>query len=269
MSALEPVFFMSRRLGAAARRPWLLSLVPVLAMVAAWEVAARAGAVPVLFFPAPSRIFATVVRLAAEGVLAVHLGATVGRTLLGALLGCAPAAFVGLAMGWSPRVRAALDPIVAALHPLPKIALLPLMMVLFGVGETSRVAAVATGAFFPMLLSAAAGVRQISPIHFEVVRSYGGSRRKLFSRVVLPGALPLLLTGLRLSLNLALLIAIAVELVAAEQGLGRLLWIAWETQRTDQLWAGLVVIAALGVGINVSLAVLARRLVLWQRDAAA
>jgi len=246
------------------RHGWMLSVGTVAVALAVWELGVRVGVVYELFFPAPSTILAALGALVSGGELLPNLGATLWRTFCGALFGCVPALLVGLAMGWSARVRAALDPIVAALHPLPKIAVLPLLMVIFGIGETSKVAAIAIGAFFPMLLSAAAGVRQISPLHFEVVRSYGGSRRKVFTRVVLPGALPLVLTGLRLSLNVALLITIAVELVASPNGLGRIIWLAWETLRTEQLYAGLVVIATLGVALNAVLGWMARWLVPWQ-----
>jgi NitT/TauT family transport system permease protein len=238
-------------------------------LLAFWEAGVRLGAVPEFFFPAPSTIVRTLIELTAAGILLPHLGATLARTAAGALLGCLPAAVLGLLMGWSPRVREALDPLVAALHPLPKIAVLPLLMVIFGIGESSRVIAVSIGAFFPMLLATAAGVRQISPQHFEVVRSYGGRPRQVLTKVVLPGALPVMLTGLRLALNVALLITIAVELVTARVGLGHLIWMGWETMRTEHLYAGLVVIALLGVGVNALLGRLAARLVPWQPRGAA
>jgi len=254
---------------AVIRHGWLLPAGTAAALLLSWELGVRAGVVYELFFPAPSTILAAIGALVSGGTLAPNLAATLVRTFSGAVLGCVPALLLGLAMGWSARLRAALDPLVAAVHPLPKIAVLPLLMVIFGIGEASKVAAIAIGAFFPMLLSSAAGVRQISPLHFEVVRSYGGTRRKVFTRVVLPGALPFVLTGLRLSLNVALLITIAVELVASPDGLGRVIWLAWETLRTEQLYAGLVVIAALGILVNLGLGWLARRLAPWQATIAA
>ena len=251
------------------RRGRRISVASVAALLLLWELGARAGVVYELAFPAPTAIAAEVAALMGGIDFWRHLGATLARTSLGAVLGGAPALLAGLAMGWSSRVRAALDPIVAAIHPLPKIAVLPLLMVIFGIGETSKVIAIALGASFPILLNAAAGVRQISPLHFDVVRSYGGSRRKLFTRVVLPGALPFVLTGLRLSLNVALLISIAVELVASPTGLGRLIWLSWETLRVERLYAVLVVLSALGVAINLALGRLARRLAPWQPSIAA
>jgi NitT/TauT family transport system permease protein len=245
-------------------RRWAVPTLAAAALLGAWEAGVRLGVVPAFFFPAPTAVLGTVLGLAADGTLLPHLGATLARTAAGSVLGCLPAALLGLVMGWSSRVREAVDPLVAALHPLPKIALLPLLMVIFGIGETSRVAAVAIGAFFPMLLATVTAVRQISPQHFEVVRTYGASRLQVLTRVVLPGSLPVMLTGLRLALNVALLITIAVELVTARRGLGNLIWMGWETMRTEHLYAGLVVIAGLGVLLNGVLGALSRWLVPWQ-----
>jgi NitT/TauT family transport system permease protein len=169
-------------------------------------------------------------------------------------------------MGASRRLRVIFDPFVAGLHPIPKLALLPLFMIMFGIGETSRVAAVAVASFFPMLINAMAGVRQISPIHFEVARNYGAGRLQILSRVMLPGSLPLVLAGTRLAANIALLITIAVEIAASDTGLGALVWLSWQVLRVEQLYATLFVIAILGVGLSAGLQWLARRLVPWMPE---
>jgi len=228
-----------------------------------WESGSRLGLLNPLLFPAPSTVVATLGRLVASGEIMPHLRATLERLLLGVLIGCVPGCLLGLLMGWSQRLRSALDPVVAALHPLPKIALLPLIMVVFGIGEASKIVTVAVAAFFPMLLNAVAGVLQIDPGLFEAVKSYGGSRRKVFTRVVWPGSLPMVLTGLRISINTGLLITIAVELVAARTGMGTAIWLAWETMRTEEVYAGLVIIAALGVGLSSLLHRVSARLTPW------
>jgi ABC-type nitrate/sulfonate/bicarbonate transport system permease component len=115
-----------------------------------------------------------------------------------------------------------------------------------------------------MLINTAAGVRQIHPIYFEVAENYGARMIQVFARVVLPGSLPLVLSGLRLALNTALLLAIAVELVAAQEGLGAMIWFAWETLRTEELYATLAVAAALGIGFNFVVQRLTTKLVPWQ-----
>jgi len=118
--------------------------------------------------------------------------------------------------------------------------------------------------FFPMLINTMAGVRQISPIYFEVAKNYGASLFKVLTRVVVPGSLPLVLTGTRLALNTALVLTIAVEVVAAQEGLGEMIWFAWQTLRTEELYATLIVIAALGISFNLILQRLTARLVPWQ-----
>ena len=139
----------------------------------------------------------------------------------------------------------------------------------FGIGDGSKVVVIAVSAFFPMLISAMAGVRQISPIHFEVARSCGASRTKILTRVVLPGSLRLLIAGTRLALNTALLLTMAVELVLTQNGLGSMIWMAWQTLRVEQLYASLIVVSALGFLYNALLARLADRLVPWQVERSA
>jgi NitT/TauT family transport system permease protein len=141
------------------------------------------------------------------------------------------------------------DPVVAALHPIPRLAFFPLLIVVFGVGESSKLAAVSLGAFFPMLLNTVAGVRGMNPVHVEVGRNYGATRRQMFTAVLLPGSLPLMLTGLRLASNAAFHSTIGVEMVGSRSGIGSLLWLSWQTFRIDQLYAVLVVIAAIGIGL--------------------
>jgi NitT/TauT family transport system permease protein len=249
---------------AAWRHGGLLAAAGACTSVAAWEALARAGRLPPLFVPAPSAIAATTVALVSSGELPAHIAATLWRVFLGLVLGGVPGAAAGLAMGWSRRLGGLLDPVVAALHPVPKIALLPLLLVVFGIGEASKVVVIAVSAFFPMLINAMAGVRQISPIHFEVARSCGASKVKILTRVVLPGSLPLLIAGARLALNTALLLTVAVELVLTQNGLGSLIWMAWQTLRIEQLYASLFVIGALGLLFNLALERLAERLAPWQ-----
>jgi len=260
-SAQEPV---DTGLKKGLRLEWWLPVTVVVVALAAWEWQARRGGLSRLFFPPPSTIAETLAGLVTSGEITPHLGATLSRVFLGLALGGLPGFLLGLAMGWSRRLRAVVDPFIAAAHPIPKISILPLIMIIFGIGEASKVVTVAVGAFFPLLINTMAGVRQISPIYFEVAENYGARQLKVFTRVVVPGSLPLVLTGVRLALNISLLITIAVELVAAQEGLGEMIWFAWETLRTEELYASLIVIAALGIGLNFLLQRLTARLVPWQ-----
>ncbi len=247
---------------APAWEGWLAALALV-GFGLAWEALARSGRISALFFPPPSRILADLWALAAGGKLWPHLRVSLERLGLGFSLGGLAGWLLGLGMGWSPRLRALVDPFVAALHPIPKIAIFPLLMMIFGLGETPKVIAIAIAAFFPMLINSMAGVRGLNPVYFEVARSYGAGRWLTFRRVALPGSLPLTLAGVRLALNMALVVGVAVELLSAKEGLGVLIWFAWQTLRIEDLYASLVVIGGLGLGLNLLLHALSRRLAPW------
>jgi NitT/TauT family transport system permease protein len=156
------------------------------------------------------------------------------------------------------------DPLIAAAHPVPKVSLLPLVMIIFGMRDISKVIVIGIVCFFPMMINAAAAVREIPPIYFEVAENYGASLRRLLTRVVAPATLPLILNAIRLALNSALTLTLAVELVATRQGLGTLIWLAWETLRTEELYAVITVTAVLGIGINLVLHYVYKTLVPWQ-----
>lgn len=242
------------------------SVTLVLATLAVWELFTRAGWISVLFFPPPSKIFLTLFDLIITGKIFPHLGITLFRLFMGLLIGGIPGLILGLAMGWSPKIRKIFDPIIAALHPLPKIAIFPLIMIIFGLGNASKIAAIAIAAFFPLLINSMAGVRQINPVYFEVTNNYGASLHKTFTRVIVPGSLPMILTGVRLAINVALLITIAVEWVSSKTGLGVLVWFAWQTLRIEELYASLIVIGLLGFLINLGLQLLTAYLAPWQKE---
>ena len=226
--------------------PWVLVLVGL----AAWELSARMEWISPMFYPAPSAILGALGEMVRSGLLAASLGASFTRMLLGFVCGGGVGLLLGLCMGWSRRLRLMLDPLVAIAHPVPRLAMLPLILLLFGIGETSRVLVIAMSCFFPMLLNAIAGVRQIEPVHFEVARNFGANRRQILTHVVLPGSVPSVMVGTRLSLISALKTTLGIELITSDRGLGHLIWFAWETFNPSLLYASLVVIATLGVSMN-------------------
>lgn len=235
-------------------------------LVAVWETLARLSLLPPVLFSSPTAVMGTLLESFRSGEMVRHVTATLLRTIPGLLIGAVPGLLLGLAMGWSVTLRRAVDPILMAVHPIPKIAILPLLMIFLGIGEASRIAVAAVAAFFPMLINTMAGVRQISPLYLEVAENYGASRWKLFTRVVFPGSLPMSLSGLRLAANVTLLVTISAEIVMAEVGLGSLLWLAWETLRVELLYATLVVVSLLGIGLSTSLHALRRTLIPWEPD---
>ncbi len=242
--------------------PWVLFIF----IIGLWEWLAYTDRVRVMFFPAPSKIFTTFVELINNGELQTSLFSTLSRLIVGFSIGGLSGFFIGMMMGWKPILRKMIDPIIAAIHPLPKISILPLIMVFFGIGETSRIIVIAITAFFPILINTMAGVSQIPKIYFDVAHNYGISPFRVFTRVVLPGSLPNVLAGMRIAGNVALTIAIVVEIITANEGLGRMIWISWEIFKMPQLYAVLMVIVFLGFGINYLFDMLHQILIPWHNE---
>ncbi len=242
------------------------SLLVLLLFVSLWEVAARLGWVSPLFFPAPTLIFYTFFTMLASGQLWQHGMASLLRLGAGVLIGAGLGVPLGILMGWSPRLRAVFDPLLAALHPIPKIAIFPIILIIFGIGETSKIVIIAMSAFFPAVINSMTGVRNLDPVYFEVARNYGANRLNTFTRVLLPGSLPMVLSGIRLATNTGLLIGIAVELLGARYGLGVLIWFSWQTLRVEELYATLLAVALLGLLFNSGFKFLSRLVTPWTMD---
>jgi NitT/TauT family transport system permease protein len=231
-----------------------------------WEFSARFGLISILFFPPPSMIAQALFKMIISGRILENLAVSLTRIILGVLLGTVTGVTLGILMGWLPRFRAVFDPLVAALHPIPKIAIFPIIMIIFGIGESAIIVVIAISAFFPAVVNSMTGVTHIDPVYFEVAKNYGANRLKTFTRVLLPGSLPMILSGVRLAFNTGLLITIAVELISAKQGLGVLIWFSWQTLRVEELYATLVVVALLGILFNAGLRRLSRILVPWAQE---
>lgn len=251
------------------RSPALRWVAPALTvgMLAGWEVAAQNGLLPRLFFPAPSAIFAKLVALSEGGELALHVSATLVRMIVALLGGGGFGLLLGMLLGYSASLRAIVDPFIAALHPVPKMSLLPLILLVFGLGFFSKALVVAISAFFPMVINTMAGVQSLDRNFFDVARLHGASRARIFWRVVLPGSLPMTLVGARMALNRALGATIGLELITAQHGLGSMLFFAWQTYRTEELYATIFVIAVLGYFFRRAVQAVAARVVPWQETA--
>ncbi len=224
----------------------LVSMVSPALLVVLWETLVRTHVLDERFFPAPSSIVGTFAGLVSSGELQMHVVASLTRVIFGFVLGAAPGLALGLAMGTSRWVRAALNPIVAATYPIPKSAIVPLLLLIFGLGEGSKVVLVAIGVFYLVLINTMAGVMNIERIYMEAARNFGADRLRFFLTVALPGALPLIFTGLRLGMGIALILVVIAEMVGARNGIGYLIWHAWTIFAVEHMFVGLVVIAVLG-----------------------
>jgi len=224
----------------------VVALLAPLALLALWELLVRTRVLDPRFFPAPTSIVNTFATLAATS-LPGHIGISLSRAAIGFALGALPAILIGVVMGLVPLVRAALQPIIGALFPIPKVAILPLVMLIFGLDERSKWAIIAIGVFFQVLISTAAGVANIDKIYLDVGRNYGAGRLATLWTIALPGALPMIFAGLRLGWGVSLLLLVTAEMVAAKSGLGYLIWQSWQTFAIEEMYVGLVTIAGLGI----------------------
>lgn len=246
------------------QRELILNIVSPLIMLLAWEIAARLGWIDVRFFPAPSKIFATLIKLIETGALWKHLSASMLRLFWGFLFGGIPALLLGIAMGLNRTFRAVLDPIVSATYPIPKSAILPLILLIFGLGEASKIVMVAVGIFYPILINTIAGVLEINKIYFDVSRNFGARGWQVFRTVAFPGALPLIMTGIKLGVGMGLILISLAEMVGAKSGLGYMMWNAWEILSVETMYVGLLVIAALGIVFTLVLTEIERLIVPWK-----
>ncbi len=241
--------------GRAARSREVLeraaALLAPLGLLLFWELLVRSAVLDARFFPAPSSIVGTFYTLVFvvpwQNALPNHLLVSLSRAAVGFLLGAIPAIALGVVMGLVPLVRAALQPIIGALFPIPKVAILPLVMLIFGLGEQSKWAIIAIGVFFQVLIATAAGVANIERIYLDVGRNFGASRLETYWTIALPGALPLIFAGIRLGWGVALLLLVTAEMVSSKSGLGYLIWQSWQTFSVEEMYVGLVTIAALGI----------------------
>ena len=245
-------------------RDRVMSIASPIGLLLVWEIAARMGLIDTRFFPAPSSIFGTFMELVRSGELQANTLASLQRLFWGFLAGGIPALLLGIAMGLSRPLRAIVEPLIAATYPIPKSSILPLALLVFGLGEPSKIFMVAIGVFFPVVINATTGVLGIEKIFLDVGRNYQASRWAMFRPIALPGALPVIMTGVRLGIGMGLVLIAIAEMVGAKSGLGYMIWSAWETFSVEQMYVGLFVIAIIGFVLTVAVNELERMLVPWR-----
>lgn len=247
-------------------RDLLLAILTPILLLACWEFAARGGLLDPRLFTPPTQIIERGAAMIADGELWGHLSATTARLLAGFVIGAALGILAGLAMGvWRP-VRAALGPTFTALYALPKIAILPLLLLIFGLTETPKVLAVAISVFFVVQINTLAGIVQIDARILEAARAYKATGWRLFRYILLPGAIPAIMTGLRVSAGMSVIVITAVEFVASNDGLGYLIWNSWQLFQPQDMYVGLITVSLLGAVLTGLIIVLERALLPWRRS---
>ncbi len=248
------------------QRPWLVTLAFVLACLALWELAAARPGRPE-YLLGPSQIFTELLALTQGGGLAAQVLASLRRALLGFAIGGGLGLLLGLLAGVSRNFRDLFDLTQAFTHPVPKIALFPVVAVVLGFTDISRVLIIAISAFFPAYLNAVNGALGVNPRLFWVARNVGASRWRSFWQVLLPASLPRAVVGLRISLMVSFVLMVATEVVGHSNGLGAALMRAYREGAYGPMYAGIVCTALCGMAANALLAQASRRLLAWQAHA--
>lgn len=252
------------------RRRLLWSVLTPVVLVLVWELASRIGLLDPNFFPAPSSVleesgqYITDETMRAE--LLTNLAQSGSRLGIGFAVGAVAGIVVGLLMGLVPVARYALNVIITATYPLPKLALFPLMIIFFGIGDTSMIALVILGVFFMVCINTMSGVLYSPPIYREVAQAFQLPRTTRLLRVTLPAAIPSVVGGLRLGFGQALIIVVSTEFVNSQDGIGYMIWNSWQVLNVSAMFVGLVIVGVIGWLGSILINAIGRRLVPWQND---
>ena len=242
----------------------VLSVAGLAAFLALWQAAFAMRWVNPVLLPGPVEVARAFADLVASGELAQHLAASLYRIALGFALGAAGGVALGIAVGLSTVARSIGVPGINALFPIPKIAIMPILILWLGIGEAPKVATIALGVFFPMAVSTFGAIDNVPRNLVRMAQSFGVPFLDVVRKVLLPGALPGILSGLRISASIALLLVVAAEMIGADRGIGAFVMQAGNLMQTDRLLAGVAVLSMLGLLIGMGLARLERALLEWR-----
>lgn len=256
-----------RRQTAAAGTAWIGSAT-LATLIAFWFAASHFGWSSPLFLPSPAEVATQFQAVAvdgyAEGTLATHLGSSLWRIGMALAIAIVVGVPLGLSMGLNRWMRGIFSVPIDLYWGLPPLAYLPLLIIWLGIGETSKVLLLTLATFAPVCFSAQAGVRSVPAERIHAALSLGANRPQIFSSIILPSALPEILTGLRIAIGAGLSTLVAAELIAARSGLGYMIMSAANFLATDVVFVGLIVIAALAFSLSAGMRWLERRLVPWK-----
>ncbi|WP_158238231.1 ABC transporter permease [Pollutimonas nitritireducens] len=241
-----------------------LAFLSISIVLVLWSAASHFGLLNATLVPSPLDVARSALVAIRDGTLLHNTTVSIGRVLVGFFLALIIAIPAGMLMSMSRLIQGMTEPLVELLRPIPPIALIPLAILWFGIGEASKVAIIAYGAFFPIFVSTLAGFRDADPVHIGAARTLGANRYEVFRDVVLPTAYPQIVTGARLGMSMAFIVLVAAELIASSAGLGHMINYGRITFRTDEIFVGISTIGILGFALNKGLLVLERRIVRWK-----
>jgi ABC-type nitrate/sulfonate/bicarbonate transport system permease component len=247
-----------------SRQRYLLAIISIVGTLCLWELATAMGWIDEVLLPSPAEVIKTLIASVADGSLLKNVVASLVRVLEGFLLAMIVAVPMGIAMGISRTVFGLFDPLLELLRPIPPIAVIPLTILWFGIGELSKALLIAYGAFFPILVNTMAGFREVERVHVHAAQALGATRYHIFRDVVLRSALPFVIVGARLGMGMAFIVLVAAELIASNAGLGFMINDARYNFRTDQMFVGMACIGTLGFALNMLLLKIEGRLLKWK-----
>ncbi len=249
-------FVVSSRRGAA--------LAAFAVVIAAWQGASQAGWISPIFLPSPQSVVQALYNLIVSGALWQHLAPSLQRIVVGWSLGTVCGLGAGVAIGIWSLSRAIGLPLVSALFPIPKIALLPLLILWLGIGEASKVATIGLGVFFPTAIATFSAIDGVPRNLIRMGQSFNLPPAAVLWKIVLPGALPGILSGFRITASIALILLVSAEMIGAEYGIGAFVLQAGNLMQTDQLLAGVLILSMLGLLIGTALTRLEKWLLRWR-----
>ncbi|WP_425057667.1 hypothetical protein SCACP_21920 [Sporomusa carbonis] len=243
----------------------VISVLSPLTLLILWELIARTDLIDVRLLSSPTLILQSLFPLLWSGELVYNTAVSVQRVIWGFLAGAVPGVLLGMGMGLSPLLRSAIEPMIAATYPIPKLAIMPLILLIFGLGETSKIFTIAIGVFYLVVINTMAGVLNIDKIYLDVARNFGASRKDFYLTVALPGALPMIFAGLKLGMGMALILIVAAELSAAKAGVGWMIWRAYDMFDIEQMFVALITLSVLGYIFSLLLDWLERLVLPWKQ----
>ncbi|BBB93329.1 MAG TPA: ABC transporter permease [Methylomusa anaerophila] len=244
----------------------LVSVLSPVTLLLIWEAGARTGLVDTRLLSSPTLILHSFLPLLLSGELLYNTAVSVQRVIWGFLAGAIPGILLGMSMGLSPWVRSAIEPTIAATYPIPKLAIMPLILLIFGLGETSKIFTLAIGVFYLVVINTMAGVLNIDKIYLEVAKNFGASRKDFYLTVALPGALPMIFAGLKLGMGMALILIVAAELSAAKAGVGWMIWRAYDMFDIERMFVALITLSVLGYIFSLILDWLEQAVLPWKQS---
>ena len=246
-------------------RSRLVRILSPIVFVLLWEAVVRLGQVNELFVPAPFAVLKTAAGMLVDGRLPWAVAVSLNRVIQGFVFGSLLGIILGLLVGWFRLIEDIVDPIVAALYPIPKSALFPLFILWFGLGNTSKIVTILIGVVFLVLISTVTGVKGIDPLLIKAAQDLGASRLQIFTKVVIPGALPNIFTGLRLGAGTALILVFITEMEATKAGLGFLLWESYQLLLVKEVFTCTIAFGLLGILSSWALQRMERLVCPWRR----